>query len=153
MRKGARESAPEREKTDLRGPKGAKRCPNGAKMEANGSPKCAQNRGFEKKVLKVVWTHYLLYILTTGTMQKPYFLTPPSNQNAGLFRVVSRMPPRGCKMAPTVPKNCESGVPWDPQGYQRVSQCLLKCSPKASKTASFSRSVSKGVSDFSLPSK
>ena len=93
---------------------------------------CPKSR-FRKKVPKVVWTHYLLYILTTGTLQKPHFLTPPSNQNAGLFRVVPRMPPRGCKMAPTGPKNGESGVPRDPQGCQRVSQCLLKCSKKTSK--------------------
>ena len=41
VRKGARESAPEREKTDPWGPKGAKRCQNGAKMEAKieASPK------------------------------------------------------------------------------------------------------------------
>ena len=91
------------------------------------------NSRFRKILPKVVWTPYLLYILTAGTLQKPHFLTPPSNQNAGLFRVVPRMPPRGCKMAPTGPKNGESGVPRDPQGCQRVSQCLLKCSKKTSK--------------------
>ena len=115
VRKGARKSAPERKKTYLSCPKGAKRCQNGAKMEANGSPKCAQNRGFEKKVPKVVWTHYLLYILTTGTLRKPHFLTPRSKQNAGLFRVVPRMPSRGCKMAPTRPKTGVSGPPGIPK--------------------------------------
>ena len=103
------------------------------KWSQMGSPKCAQNQDFEKKVPKVVWTHYLLYILTTGTLQKPYFFIPPSNENAGLFRGVPRMPPRGCKMATPGPKNGESGVPWDPQGCQRVSQCLLRCSKKTSK--------------------
>ena len=121
---------PKTQKTDLWGAKGAKRCQNGAKMEANGSPKCAQNRGFEKKVPKVVWTHYVIYIFTTGTLQKPYFFIPPSNANAGLFRGVPRMPPRGCKMAPTGPKNGESVLPRDSQGCQRLSQCLLKCSKK-----------------------
>ena len=42
VRKGARESAPEREKTDLWGAKGAERNPNGTKMEANWSKKCAK---------------------------------------------------------------------------------------------------------------
>ena len=82
---------------------------------------------------KVIWTHYLQYILTTGTLRKPHFFTPRNNKNAGLFRVVPRMPPRGCKMAPTGPKNGESGVTLDSQGCQRVSQCLLKCSKKVSK--------------------
>ena len=73
------------------------------------------------------------YIITIDTLQKPHFLTPPRNQNAGLFRVVPRMPPRGCKIAPTGPKNGESGVPRHPQGCQRISQCPLKCSKKTSK--------------------
>ena len=45
VRKGARESAPEREKTDLWGPKGAKRCQNGAKLE----PKMCLKSRFRKK--------------------------------------------------------------------------------------------------------
>ena len=49
VRKGACESAPKRKKADLWGPEGAKRCKNGAKMEENGHPKCAKNRGFAKK--------------------------------------------------------------------------------------------------------
>ena len=102
-------------------------------MEANWSPTCAQNRGFKKKVPKVSSTYYLLYIITIGTLRKPHFLAPRSSQNAGPHSVVARMPPRGCKMAPTGPKNGESGVPRDPQGCQRVSQCLLKCSKKTSK--------------------
>ena len=74
---------------------------------------------FRKKVPKVVWTHYLQYILTTGTLQKPHFFTPLSNKNEGLFRMVPRTPPRSCKM--------------EPQGCQRLSQCLLNCSKKTSK--------------------
>ena len=89
-------------------------------MEANGGPKCTQNRGFLRKVPKVVWTHYLPYILTIGTLRKPHFLTPRSKQNAGLFRMVPRMPPRSCKMTPTGPKNGESGVSRGSQGCQRV---------------------------------
>ena len=118
------------------GPKVPKSATMDPKWTQNGSkwePKMCQKSKLCKKVPNVVWTHYLLYILTTGTLQKPHFLTPPSNQNAGLFRVVPRMPPRGCKMAPTGPKNGESGVPRDPQGFQRVSQCSLKCSKKSSK--------------------
>ena len=88
---------------------------------------------FPKKMPKVSSTNYLLYIITIGTLRKPHFLTPRSNQNAGLFRVVPRMPPRGCKMAPTGPKNGESGVPRDPQGCQMVAQCLPKYSKKSSK--------------------
>ena len=108
-------------------------CQKVPKWSQNGSkwePKRCPNSRFRKKVPKVVWTHYLLYILTTGTLQKPYFFTPPSNKNAGLFRVVSRTPPRSCKMAPLGPKNGESGLPRDPQGCQRVSHCLPKCSKK-----------------------
>ena len=133
MRKGARESAPEREKTNLWGPKGATRCQNEAKMEANGTPKCIQNRGFPRKVPKVVWTYYLLYIVIVGTLRKPHFLTPRRKQNAGLFRMVPRLLPWSCKMTPTVPKNGESGVSRGSQGCQRVPQCLLKCFKKSSK--------------------
>ena len=129
VRKSARKSDPERERTDLWGPKGAKRCQNGAKLD----PKMCLKSRFRKKVPKVVWTHYLLYILTTGTLRKPHFLTPRSKQNVGLFRVVPRTPPRGCKVAPTGPKNDESGVPREHQGCQRVPQCLQKCSKKSSK--------------------
>ena len=102
-------------------------------MQANGNPKCVKNRVFEKKVPKVVWTHYLLYILTTGTLRKPHFCTPRSKQNASLFRVVPRIPPRSCKVAPMGPKNGESGLPWAHQGCQRVPQCLQRCSQKSSK--------------------
>ena len=101
--------------------------------EGKLEPKMYPNSRFRKKVPKVVWTNYLLYILTTGTLQKPHFLTPQSNTNAGLFRVVPRMPPRGCKITSTGPKNDENGVSWNPQGCQGVSQCLLKCSKKTSK--------------------
>ena len=86
-----------------------------------------------KKVRNVVWTYYLQYILTTGTLQKPHFLLPQSNQNAHLFRGVPRMLSRGCKMAFAGPKNGESEVPREPQGCQRLSQCLLNCSKKTSK--------------------
>ena len=61
VRKGARESGPEREKTNLWGPKCAKRCQNGAKMEANGSPKCAENGGFTKKCRK--WFGSIIYYI------------------------------------------------------------------------------------------
>ena len=126
MRKGARESASEREKTDLWGAKGATRCQNGAKMEANGSFKCTQNRGFPRKVPKVVWTYYLLYILTIGTLRKPHFLTPWSKQNVGLFRMVPRMPPRSCKMTPTGPKNGENGISRGSQGCHWVPPKMLQ---------------------------
>ena len=106
--------------------------------------KWSQNRGkwaskmckkprFRKKVRNVVWTYYLLYILTTGTLQKPHFFAPLSSKNEGFFRMVPRTPPRSCKMVPTGPKNGESGVPREPQGCQRLSQCLLNCSKKTSK--------------------
>ena len=126
MRKGARESVPDRRKSDLWGPKGAERCQNGAKMEANGSLKCTQNRSFEKKVPKVVWTYYLLYILYIGTLRKPHFLRPRNKQNAGLFCIVPRMPPRSCKMTPTGPKNGESGLSRGSQGCQRVPPMPFK---------------------------
>ena len=119
MRKGARESAPEREKSNLWGPKGATRCQNGDKMEANGHPECTSNRGFSRKVPKVVWTYYLLYILSIGTLRKDHFLTLRSKQNAGLFRMVPRMPPRSRKMAPTGSKNGESEFP---RAFPRVPQ-------------------------------
>ena len=109
---------------------------------------CLKSR-FRKKVPKVVWTHYLLYILTTGTLQKPHFFTPPSNQNASLFRVVPRMPPRGCKMAPTGPKNGDSGVPREHQGCQRVPQCLQNAPKNHRKSAPLSRTASKGA--FRVP--
>ena len=95
-------------------------------MEANGSPKCTQNGGFPRKVSKVVWTYYLRYILIIGTLRKPHFLTPRSKQNAGLFRMVPRMPPRSCKMTPTGPKNGESGVPQAAQRCQRMFPMLPK---------------------------
>ncbi len=98
---------------------------NGGKME----PKIEVS----KKVPKVSSTHYLLYIITIGTLQKPNFLAPGSSKNAGLRNVVPPIPPRGCNMPPTGPKNAESGVPRDPQGSQRVSQYLPKCSQKSSK--------------------
>ena len=125
----AQRCARERPKTQKSGPLGAQGCQKVLKWSQNGGkwgPKMCKKSMFRKKMPNVVWTHYLLYILTTGTLQKPHFLTPPSNPNAGLFRVVPRMPPRGCKMAPTGPKNGESGVPRDPQGCQRVPQCPPK---------------------------
>ena len=102
---------------------------NGSKWE----PQMCQKTRFRKKVRNVVWTYYLQYILTTGTLRKPYFFTPLSNKNEGLFRMVPRTRPRSCKMVPTGPKNGESGVPREPQGCQRLSQCLLNCSQKTSK--------------------
>ena len=112
VRKGARKSDPERERTDLWGPKGAKRCQNGAKLE----PKMCLKSRFQKKVPKVVWTHYLLYILTTGTLQKPHFLTPRSKQNAGLFHVVPRILP-GLQSGA---HGAEKGREWGPPGAPRV---------------------------------
>ena len=120
-------------KTPKSEPLGGPGCEKVQKWSHNGAtwePKMCQKTRFRKKVRNVVWTYYLQYILTTGTLQKPHFLLPQSNQNAHLFRGVPRMPPRGCKMAFTGPKNGESGVPRDPQGCQRLSQCLLKCSKK-----------------------
>ena len=102
---------------------------NGSKWE----PQMCQKTRFRKKVRNVVWTYYLQYILTTGTLQKPHFFTPLSYKNEGLFRRVPRTPPRSCKMPLTGPKNGESGVLQDPQGCQRLSQCLLKCFKKTSK--------------------
>ena len=106
------------------------------KWSQNGrkwAPKMCKKTRFRKKVRNVVWTYYLQYILTTGTLRKPYFFTPLSNKNEGLFRMVPRTPPRSCKMAPTGSQNGESGVPREPQGCQRLSQCLLNCSKKTSK--------------------
>ena len=54
MREGARESVPERGKTDLWGPKGAKMEPKWKQMGAENVPKIEVS----KKVLKVVWTNY-----------------------------------------------------------------------------------------------
>ena len=92
--------------------------------------------------LFTIYSHY-------RHLPKPYFLTPRSNQNASLFRVVPRMPPRGCKMPPPRPKNGETGVPRDPQGCQRGSQCLPKCSQNAPKNrpkiSTLSRTASKGA--------
>ena len=129
----AQRCARERPRTRKSGPLGAQGCQKEPKWSQNGrklEPKMCLKSRFRKKAPKVVWTHYLLYIITIGTL---HFLTPPRNQNAGLFRVVPRMPPRGCKMAPTGPKNGESGVPRDPQGCQSASQRPLKCSTKTSK--------------------
>ena len=156
MRKGARESAPEREKTDLGGPKGSKRCSNGPKMDPKWEQMGAQNvpkiEVMQKSAecgldpLFTIYSHY-------RHPPKPHFLTPRSDQNASLFCVVPRMPPRGCKMALPGPKNGETGVPRDPQGCQRGSQCLLKCSKKHQKSASLSRSVSEGASGAPPPPK
>ena len=114
---GAQRCARERPKTRKSGPLGGPGCQKVPKWSQNGGksePKMCPKSRFQKKVPKVIWTHYLLYILTTGTLRKPHFLTPRRNQNACIFRVVPRMPPRGCKMAPPGPKNGESGVPRDP---------------------------------------
>ena len=132
----AQKCARERPKTQKSGPLGAQGCQKMQKLSQHGNkwePKMCKKTRFRKKVRNVVWTYYLLYILTPGTLQKPHFFTPLSNKNEGLFRMVPRTPPRSCKMVPTGPKNGESGVPRDPQGCQRVSQCLLKCSKKTSK--------------------
>ena len=115
---------------------GAQGCQKVQKWTQNGSkwePKMYKKSRFRKKVRNVVWTYYLLYILTTGTFQKPHFFTSLSYKNEGLFRMVPRTLARCCKMAPTGPKNGESGVPREPQGRQRLSQCLLNCSKKTSK--------------------
>ena len=58
------------------------------KMSQNGGkwePKMCKKTRFRKKVRNVVWTYYLLYILTTGTLQKPHFFTPLSSKNEGFF--------------------------------------------------------------------
>ena len=112
---------------------GAQGCQKVPKWNQNGTklePKICFKSRFRKKMPKVVWTNDLLYMLTTGTLRKLHFLTPRSKQNAGLFRVVPRIPPRSCKVAPMGPKNDESGVPREHQGCQRVPQCLQKCSKK-----------------------
>ena len=119
-------------------------------MEPKRSPTYTQNRGFSRKVPKVVWTYYLLYILYIGTLRKPHFLTPRSKQNAGLFRMVPRMPPRSCKMTPTGPKNGESRLSRSSQGCQRVPPMPPKMLQKIiEKSAPLSRTASKGA--FGVP--
>ena len=132
----AQRCARERPQMRKSGPLGGQGCQKVRKWSPNADKweqKMCLKSKFQKKVPKVVWTHYLPYIITLGTLRKPHFLAPGRSENARLFRVVPRMPPRGCKMAPTGPKNGESGVPRHPQGCQRVSQCPLKCSKKTSK--------------------
>ena len=135
MRKGARESAPERKKTDLWGAHGCQKVFHWTKMDPKwrqmGAQKVPKIEVMQKSAecgldpLFTIYSHY-------RHPPKPHFLTPRSNQNASLFCVVPRMPPRGCKMALPGPKNGETGVPRDPQGCRRGSQCFPKCSQKSS---------------------
>jgi hypothetical protein len=84
------------------------------KRRQNGVKMCLKSR-FLQKVPKVVWTHYLLYILTTGTLQNLTF----SHLQATKMQVFSawclgcrpgaaKWRPRGRKMArvgsPGIPK-------------------------------------------------
>ena len=66
VRKGVRASAPKRKKTDLWGPKGAKRWQNGAKMEASRGPFGTfwqQNEENEKVCLDCAGVYRLLMSL------------------------------------------------------------------------------------------
>ena len=118
---------------------------NGGKIKSKRDPISR----FRKKVPNVSSTHYLLCITTIGTLQKPHFLAPRGSQNAGPHSVVPPIPPRGCKMAPTGPKNGESGVPREHQGCQRVPQCLQNAPKNNRKSAPLSRTASKGA--FRVP--
>ena len=101
---------------------------NGGKWE----PKMCPKSRFRKKVPKVVWTHYLLYILTTGTAKTSLFDTSKQQKCRSFPRGASDAAPGLQNGAHGAEKWREWG-PWDPQGCQRVSQCLLKCSKKTSK--------------------
>ena len=116
---------------------GGPRVPQGAKMEPKWKQMDTQNapkiEASQEKCRTWFGPYYLLYILTIGTLRKPHFLTPRSKQNAGLFRMVPRMPPRSCKMTPTGPKNGESGLSRGSQGCQRVPPMPPKMLQKSSK--------------------
>ena len=114
---------------------------NGGKWE----PKMCPKSRFQKKVPKVSSTPYLLYIITIGTLPKPHFFVPGSSHNAGLPSVVARMPPRGCKMVPTGPKNGESGVPGIPKGAKGSPNASQNVPQNHPKSAPLSRSASRGA--------
>ena len=96
---------------------GGPRVPKGAQMDPKWEQMGAQNV-LKSKVSRKSADSGLDPLFTVYSHcrhpPKPYFFTPRSHQNARLFRVVPRMRPRGCKMAPPGPKNGESGVPRAP---------------------------------------
>ena len=49
-------------------PKGAQKVPKWTQNGSKWEPKMCQKSKLGKKVPNVVWTHYLLYILTIGTL-------------------------------------------------------------------------------------
>ena len=117
VRKGARESAPERGKADLWVPKGAKRCQNGAKMEANGTLKCVQNRGFQKKCRR--WFGPIIYYIYTHYRHPPKTSLFDTSQQAKC-----RSFPHGASDAAPGLQNgaggAEKWLEWGPPGSPRV---------------------------------
>ena len=105
--------------------------PKWCQMGAQNVPKNEVSQKSAKCGLDLLFTIYSHYWHPPKTS---LFVTS-QQPNTHLFRGVPRMPPRGCKMAPTGPENGGSGVPRDPQGCQRVSQCFPKRSKKHPKSA------------------
>ena len=95
---------------DARVPKGAKMEPKWKQMGAQNVPKIEVSKKSAGSGLDLLFTVYS----HCRHPPKPDFFTPRSDQNARLFRVVPRMPPRGCEMTPPGPQNGESGVPRAP---------------------------------------
>jgi len=144
VRKGARASAPKREKADLCGPKGAKRCQNGAKTEANWRPKCAQTRGFKKSAesgldpLFTIYTHYRHPAKTSlfDTSKQPKCRSFPrgaSDAAPGLqngAHGAEKWREWGPPGSPRLPK----GLPMPPKMLQKNIQNQHSCSQGASGT-------------------
>mgnify|MGYP003325633767 CR=1 FL=1 len=99
-------------------------------MGANGSLKGVKNRSCAKKC-RLWFGPTIYYIFSLPAPFKISFFDTSKQLKCKSFFDTPRMPPGGCKMAPPRLKNGETGVPRDPQGCQRVPQCLPKCSPKA----------------------
>ena len=130
------------------GPLGAqcgKRCQNGAKMEANGSPKCHKNRGFEKKCRK--WFGPIIYYI--------YSLPAPCKNLTFSYLEITKMQvffacclgcrpgaakwrPRGRKMARVGSPGIPKGAKWSPNASQNTPKNHPKSAP-------LSRSASKGA--------
>ena len=93
----------------------------------------------------VVWTHYLLYILTTGTLGKPHFFTPRSKQNAWCLGYR----PGAAKWRPWGRKMTRVGSPGNTKGAKGAPNASQNAPQNRPKSAPLSRTASKGA--FRVP--
>ena len=99
----------------------AKWCQKGGKREAQTLPKAT----FYEKVLKVIRTYYLLYIINIYRPENPHFSTPRATKNAcGARAATFSLHGRhfGPHCAPKMARVGSTGCPNAPEGLQNTSK-------------------------------